>query len=201
MKKLAMVLLGIMVMQGIGSAATVSSAAVPVSVIVDGSLSMNLTLRKNSSTGAVISGMNFGELKEVVPGTLRTSTTSSTGTGNVTAVISANSHSLPYIITQSGTVLTNGSSTIPAGACTVVPVYATQDNGGASLPSGASLGSAGSWVGNKTLYSSESSNAAIRVFQAIYSVTDDPAAGATGAVPVNQATGTYTGTVTFTVTT
>jgi hypothetical protein len=40
----------------------------------------------------------------------------------------------------------------------------------------------------------------MRTIQAHYSITDDPAAGASGAVPASQPGGTYTGTVTFTVT-
>ncbi len=181
-------------------AASTSSPAITTSAQVLSALTLNVSLHKNSSTGAVVTAMDFGSLQNIGTGTLRSSTTGSTGTGNVTAMISANSQSLPYTITQNGTNMSNGSTTLPSGALGVVPVYASQDNGGAALPAGAVLGTKGSWVGNRTLYTSESGAAQIRVIQAIYSITDDPAGGATAGVPLNQAPGTYTGTVTITVT-
>ena len=204
MKKI--ISLAVIVVIGFGSvapafAASTSTAPITTSATVLSALTLNVTLRKNSSTGAVITAMDFGTLNNsLATGTLRSTTTGSTGTGNATAMISANSQSLPYTITQSGTVLSNGSTTLPNGALTVVPVYASADNGGASLPAGAVLGTAGTWIGSRTLYTSEAGPAAIRTIQAVYSVTDDPAAGSTAGVPLNQAPGTYTGTVTITVT-
>ena len=203
LKKTTAVALALILASAPTFAATVVSPSYPVSALVDGALSMTIVARKNSTAGAVTTAMNFGQLQEVVPGTLRSSATGpgNTGTGNVTVSITANSHSLPYTITQTGTSLVAGPNTIPTGACTVVPVYAAADNGGAAKPAAAVLGTAGSWVAtNKSLYASESGSAAMRTIQAIYSITDDPAAGATSAVPVNQAAGTYNGTVTFTVT-
>lgn len=183
--------------------AATSTQSFPASALVDGSLSMNIVVRKNSTAGAVITSMAFGQLQDIGTGTLRSSATGpgNTGTGNATASITANSHGLPYSITQTGTALSNGTTTLPSGACTVVPVYAAADNGGAAKPAAAVLGSAGTWVStNKALYTSETGTAAMRTIQAIYSITDDPAAGSTAGVPVSQAGGTYTGTITFTVT-
>ena len=86
---------------------------------------------------------------------------------------------------------------IPAGACTVAPVYSVADNGGASFVG--TLGVPGSWVqANKVLYTSDNIGSG-RVIQAHYAITDDPAAGATAAVPLNQSPGAYTATVTFTI--
>jgi hypothetical protein len=184
-------------------AATVSSPSYPVSAVVDGSLSLTVTLRRNSTAGATTTTMNFGQLQELTVGSLRSSVTGpgNTGTGSIVASVVANSHGLPYTITQTGTALSNGNVNLPAGACTVVPVYATQDNAGAAKPAAAVLGSAGTWVAtNKALYTSEAGAAAMRAIQAHYSITDDPAAGSTAAVPSSQAGGTYNGTVTFTVT-
>ena len=80
----------------------------------------------------------------------------------------------------------------------MTPIYATQDNGGAALVG--TLGTKGSWVAtDKVLYTSDAIGS-IRTIQAIYSITDDPAAGASAAVPVNQAGGSYSSAVTFTVT-
>ena len=181
-------------------ATSTSTPAITTSATVLGGLTLSVVLHKNNSTGTVITAMDFGTLKDIGTGTLRSSTTGSTGTGNVTAMISANSQSLPYTISQTGTTLSNGSTTLPSGALTVVPVYASADNGGAAMPSGAALGTKGTWVGSRTLYTSEPGAAAIRTIQSVYSVTDDTAAGGTTGVPLNQAAGTYSGTVTITVT-
>ena len=181
-------------------AATSSSGPYTVSASVDGTLSMSVVVRKNSSVGAIITAVDFGKLVDIGANTLRSAATSTTGTRNATAMITANSHGLPYTITQTGTTLSNGTTTLPSGACTVVPVYATQDNGGLAKPAGAVVGTAGSWVGTRTLYTSETGIAAMRTIQAVYSITDDPIAGATSAVPLNQAGGNYSGTVTITVT-
>ena len=179
-------------------AATATSGPYTISASVDGTLTMSVVLKKNSSTGATVTSMDFGRLVDIGTGTLRSSATSTTGTGNVTAMISANSHGLPYTITQTGTALSNGTTTLPAGACTVAPGYSALDNGGAAQVG--ALGAKGTWVASgKTLYTSDASGS-VRTIQSVYSVTDDPAAGATTGVPMNQAGGTYNGTVTFTVT-
>ena len=187
-------------------AATATSGPYTVSALVEGGLTLSVVLKKNSSTGATITSMDFGRLTQfnwtdpvtgAVSSTLRSSATSTTGTGNVTAMVSANSHGLPYTITQTGTAMSNGATTIPSGASTVVNAYSPLDNAGAALVG--TLGTKGTWVGTRTLYTSDAIGS-IRTFQSIYSVTDDPVAGATSAVPLNQAGGTYNGTVTFTVT-
>jgi hypothetical protein len=182
-------------------AATATSGPVNVSAVVDGSLSMSVLLKRNSSVGPTVTSMNFGRLEDIGTGTLRSSEDSTTGTGNVSALISANSHGLRYTITQTGTALSNGTTTLPAGACTVVPLYVPEDNAGLPKPAAAVVGTAGTWVAtNKVLYQSETGIAAQRTIQAIYSITDDEDAGATTGVPTNQPGGTYNGTVTFTVT-
>jgi hypothetical protein len=179
-------------------ATTATSGPYTISASVDGTLTMSVALKKNSSTGAALTSMDFGKLVDIGTGTLRSSATSTTGTGNVTAMISANSHALPYVISQTGTVLSNGVQTLPSGACTVVPGLYPADNGGAANVG--TVGTAGTWVATgKTLYTSNATGD-IRTIQAAYSVTDDSAAGATTGVPLNQASGTYNGSVTFTVT-
>jgi hypothetical protein len=182
-------------------AATTSTAPITTTATVSSALTLSVVMRKNDFAGAVINSMNFGNLLDIGTGTLRSSPTSNTGTGAVAAFINANTQGAPYQITQTGTTLSNGTSTLPSGACTVVPVYAAADNGGAAIPAGASIGTKGTWIGSRTLYTSESGTAALRTIQAIYSVTDDPAAGSTAGVPLSQQAGTYSGTVTITATT
>lgn len=193
-------------------ATTVSLPAVPISASVDSSLTLTATIFKDSGAGPVgsaLASINFGQL-QVFTNTLtngQTLRSSDTGTGAVmggaVALISANSHGAHYVISETGTVLTSGSNTIPANACGMVPVYAAADNGGNALPAGAAVGAKASWVtavGN-TIYNSEASNTAMRTVQAHFSITDDPAGGAQsgGAVLLNQAGGSYSGTITFTV--
>lgn len=183
-------------------AATATSGPYTISAQVSNTLTLSVVLKKNSSTGATITSLDFGTLQTFTNPTtggqtLRSSTAGSTGTGSVVALVSANSHSLPYSIKQTGTALSNGTTTIPAGACTFVPVYAAADNGG--LANTNTLGSPQSWVGaDKTIVTS--TDGSMRTYQVHYSITDDPSAGATAAVPVNQAGGTYNGQVTFTAT-
>lgn len=182
-------------------AASSVNAPLSVSASVDSTLTMNIAAHKNSSTGAGISSIDFGELVDLGTGTLRSSATGTTGTGNATVMVTVNSHGLPYIITETGSALSNGSVILPPGACTVVSVYSSADNGGAALPTGANLGTAGSWVDtNKILYRSESGVASMKTFQAIFSITDDPSAGSTSSVPLNQEGGSYVGTITLTAT-
>ena len=192
-------------------ATSYSVGPIQISAVVDDSTTLRVVLVKNSPTGAVVDAMNFGTLQEfdflnatthLVSKTLRSSINGSTGTGAVMAWITANTHGTPYSILSTGTALTSGTNSIPTGACTVVPVFAAQDNGGISMPSGAALGVAGTWVANeKVLYHSELGTASMATIQAYYSITDDSATGATTAVLVSQPSGTYTGTVTITVTT
>ena len=183
-------------------AAFKSTAPIDITASVSSELTLKVVLHKNDFAGAVVTAINFGELVDIGTGTLRSSPTSTTGTGAVAAFITANSHGVPYTITQTGTVLDNGAgATLPTGACTVVPVYEPLDNGGAAKPPTAVLGDKLPWFPGTTIYTSELvAPASVRTIQAYYSVTDDPAAGATTGVPLNQASGTYTGSTVITVT-
>jgi hypothetical protein len=205
MKKIVSMAILVVMVVGFASpaafAVTTSTAPITTSASVASALSLTVVLKKNDFAGATITTMNFGQLVNIGTGTLRSSPTGTTGTGAVAAFISPNSQGLPYTITQTGTTMSNGSTTLPSGALTVVPVYAAADNGGLAKPAAAVVGTAGSWIGTRTLYTSETGTAASRTIQAIYSVTDDPAAGATTGIPTSQAAGTYTGTVTITMTT
>ena len=184
----------------IAMAASTSTAPIVTSASVAAGLSLNVVLKRNDFSGATVTDMNFGQLVNIGTGTLRSSPTSTTGTGAVVAFISSNSQGLPYTLTSTGTTMSNGTTTLPSGALNVVPIYAAADNGGAAKPPAAVVGSAGSWVGTRTLYTSETGAAQARTIQAVYSVTDDPAAGATAGVPLSQPAGTYNGTVVITVT-
>lgn len=205
MKKLALFLAAVVALGPAAPAAFAAQAStgpIVTAANVGGGLSLQVVIRKNNSAGAIITSMDFGQLEDIGTGTLRSSATGSTQTGDAVAFITPNAHGLPYTVTVDGTQMSNGTTTLPDGALCVAPVYATQDNGGASQPAGSVLGSAGSWVGTgKVIYQSESGVAEGRTVQGHFSITDDPAAGSTASVPLSQAAGDYTGTVTITVTT
>jgi len=182
-------------------AASANSPSYVVSAEVPGTFTLNLELHKNDISGGIVSSMNFGELVDVGTHTLRSSPTSTTLTGAVLAVLSASTHGAPYTIKQTGTALSSGTSVIPQGACCMKPVYVDSDNG-FPIPSGASLGAAGSWVStDKLIYSSEAGTAEARVVRVYYAISDDPAAGSTEAVPLTHPAGSYSGIITFTATT
>lgn len=188
-------------------AATTAVAPITTRAEVTGGLTLSVTLQKNDFDGDIITSMDFGTLMEFENPdthgkTLRSMKTGSTGTAAVLAWIGANSHGAQYAIKQTGTALSSGASTLPEGACCVVPVYVEGDNGGAAINPNAALGSKGTWVAtDKLIYQSEPTPAQMRTLRAYYSITDDPKAGATSAVLLGQPTGVYNGTITFTVTT
>ena len=187
-KKVAALFVTVLLASQYAYAATQTTGAIPTSASVDGALSMTVVMKKNDSAGATVTSMDFGKLVDIGTGTLRSSATSTTGTGAVDVFITANSNGLPYTISQTGTAMSNGATTLPSGACNFVPVYAAADNGGAAMPAGAALGAKGTWVSGsaKNIYVSETGTAAMRTIQAFYSITDDSAAGATTGVPLSQ---------------
>ena len=199
MKKLAVMLVVCMCYSPFVFADSASSPVFSSSAIVNGDLEIQVGLNQNSTTGPTVSNMNFGTLNnDLGTGSLRSTTTGSTGTGSVAVRLSGNSSGVPYTITQTGTAPTNGGNIILAGACTVVPIYSSADNAGLGLVG--SMGAAGTWVAtNKMLYTSDSAGS-FRTIQCQYAITDNPAAGATASVPLNQPPGTYNASITFTIT-
>ncbi len=176
----------------------------------DPTLGITIVLHKNSSTGSIISSMDFGVLVPFTnPNTggitLRSSTSGSTGTGSVVAMIYPQPTGKPYYINCYSNALTEVSGkTIPSGACVVVPVYSAFDNdfGDGPQPLVGTLGEKGSWVGaspGRQIYQSNSIGD-YRAIQTHFSITDDPATGASSYVPIDQMRGTYNATVTFTIT-
>ncbi len=176
------------------------TSPVIISTSVDGTLTLTVAMRKNDPSGELIGLMDFGLLTPR-GNALVSSSNSTTGTGVVVALITVNSRGVAYTVSQTGTPMSNGTSAFPDGACVLKPDYKADDNAGQSLPAGASLGSPGSWVTtNKILYISGPSGET-RTFQTLYTITDNPAYGATNGVPLYQQSGAYKGTVTITATT
>lgn len=179
-----------------------TSGSIMLGAEVDGTLSMTIVLKKNYYGGDVVTSMDFGRLVDIGTKTLRSSPTSTTGTGAIAAFIYITSFSnTPYTLTQTGTLLTKATGvSLPAGACTVVPLYVDGDNGGVAKPGDAYPGSMGTWVATDKLLYYSGAQGLSRCVTAYYSITDDTAAGATSFVPLNQAGGEYSGMITFTAT-
>ena len=180
----------------------------------DCTFALTVQLYKNTPfNGSMLSTMDFGTLQVYtdVSGakTLRSSTSGSTGTGAVAAMIYPGPcGGWPYRITANTVSgpLTDSTTgqTIPSGACTVVPVYSPSDNdfGAGPQPLVGTMGTPGSWAiaGSPiTLYTSDAAGN-YRATQAYFSITDDPAAGATTGVPPDQQAGSYGGTILITMT-
>lgn len=186
-------------------AATSVKGPITVSAAVPVNFDLAFEMKRNTFAGPTVTAMDFGTLGTITladgsRSSLRSVLTGSTGTAAVNVFYGASTQGAPYTISQTGTPMTGpGGATLPVGNLIVVPVYAPEDNGGAALPTGASVGTRGSWVGTRTIYTS-GPTAAARVVQAFYSITDDPAAGAVGGITSAQAAGAYSGTVTFTLT-
>lgn len=175
--------------------AETQSAAVTVNAQIGTGLSLTVVLNRvdpaNNNAETPMASMNFGEMKPNVFGGMD-------APYYFKAYINANSQSKPYTLTQNGSPVSNGSTALPQGACKVTPTYNAGDNGGAS--SVGTLGSTGTWVGNRTLYTSDTAGS-MRTVTVYYGLIGDPAAGAGNFIPSNQASGSYSGTITFTVTT
>jgi hypothetical protein len=181
-------------------AATITKT-VNTSATVATVFTMDVKLFKNDIDGADVTAGNampFGTLADIGTGTLRSNNNVPANTGAYLAYITVNSQSKPWTLTQTGTNMTSGANTLESGSLVVGPVYVPSDNGGVT---DGTLGTKGTWVAtNKSLYTSTAAGP-IRTIRAYYSITDDPAAGATAPnIPLNKPAGTYTGTVTFTAT-
>lgn len=130
-------------------------------------------------------------------------------------VIYAQAYGKPYDIKSSCAGVTSGTNSLPSGSFGLTPVYSAEDkwvwSGGEKkqgpMPAGASLGSAGTAVAtDKTIYSSEPGTGTARILQAYYGLSPYKAGGAEPfpgytPIPLNQAPGTYTATVTITIVT
>ena len=128
-------------------------------------------------------------------------------------VIYATPFGSPYEVKSTCLGLTSGASFLPIGSFGLTPVYSPNDEwvypGGSTtqgdMPSGATLGTAGSAIAiNKIVYSSESGTATPRIIQAYYGLPPyktggvDPFPGYEQ-IPLDQPHGTYSGTVTITI--
>jgi hypothetical protein len=173
-------------------AASISAGPVSVFAEIPSGLVMELTII-DQLTGATVPSMDFGELSQV------DDEYRATRFFNVLLKISTAGNS--YELTQLSTPLTRsgGTETIPNGAFFVKPFYEEADNAGFAFPSGASLGPAGTAVATQAVFKDPTGSG--RTVRLQYTLTGDPATGATQNIPFGQKSGSYAATVQFTLTT
>jgi hypothetical protein len=158
----------------------------------------------------VVESMDFGQLTYLL------SDNSNAGlfysAAGFCVVVSAEPFGRPYSIISSCNGVSSGSNYLKPGNFGLVPVYSSTDkwvyNGVSKaqgdMPSGATLGTAGTGVGDKVIYSSESTDATARIIQAYYGLPPYKAGGAAPfpgyePIPLTQNAGGYSATVTITI--
>lgn len=182
----------------IAQAATVTSGPVQVSASVNALQQFNCTiLQHNTPTdaGTLVTTMNFGQLARPVDATGTPLALASTSFFQVSCAI--NTSGKGYTLTQTGTALTAGTATLPAGAYVFTPLNITTGPG--AYPAGGTVSARGSAVRTAAGWYAHPTGAA-GVIQATYGITNDAANGATQFIAPDQAAGAYAGQVTWTLT-
>ena len=211
MKKLRIVmLLALIGLVTTTFAYAVSSSNVAVSTVVtDTPPDMTVVIKQLTSagqdpwSGTDVTSMTFGALTHLLSGGAEAGVWYSQ---NYFCVIAfTQSFGKKYEVRSSCTGLTSGTNSLPAGSFKLSPAYASADTIGGvaqgTMPTGAILGAAGSAVAtNKAIYDSEAGPAATnRVIRAFYSLPNTDTFTGFAPIPLNQAPGTYAGTVTITI--
>ncbi len=176
----------------LAEAASATHGPINVGADIPSGLTLELTIIDQLS-GAVVPSLDFGDLIRVGD-EFRSSKF-------FKVLLEVNSVGDPFELTQNGTPLARagGSETLPPGAYMVQPSFVPADNSGATQPSGSSIGTASSAVGNKLLFSDPSGTGGVLTL--VYTLSGDPNTGATEKIFLNQKSGSYAGTVQFTLTT
>lgn len=173
------------------------SQSVSVTAAVGAQLVFDVTLKKDNTT--VASTMNFGTLQ---PGDPSDPNSALSSPNFYQVFYSVNTAGAPYSITETAASLTKtGSSTkIPDGAFIVTPLNGVGGDPNTPLPSGTTVSPRRSAVGTGVPMFANSEGRAT-TFAAAYGLTSDPNSGSTAIIPPDQSAGTYTTTVTWTLTT
>ena len=176
----------------VANAQSVSGGPINVSASVPSGLALDLKIVDQVSAAQVPS-MDFGEL-------VRMNSEFRAGTF-FKVYLTANAAGNSFVLTQTGTSLTRngGPETIPNGAYIVKPEYVDSDNSGAAQPVSSTVGNRGSATGTRTLYTDPTGSS--RIITLTYTLSGDPNTGATEIIPLSQKSGSYSGTVQFTLTT
>lgn len=176
-------------------AETISAPDITVNSSVPDAFTVNVDLRQDVSGFPDItpdSALNFGAFVKNAAGDALIVES------GIVAFITTNTQRRPYtVVSDITSSLTSGTDQIPDGAFVLNAVYSPADNGGQTNEGTANY--SGSAVGTHAVYTSGGSHRMSTV-QAHYTITDDPALGATGAVPLDQSAGSYSTALTISVT-
>ena len=222
MKRLFCLLLGLITMFLLGGQICSAANTVNISaraVVPTSSPEISVIIRKftdanpdnNPWTNSTeVSSMDFGGLTHLLVGGDEAGVWYSQA--GFCVVVYAQPYGDPYEIKSTCLGLSSGSNSLPAGCFGLTPVYSADDRwGGAGgetqgdMPAGAWLGDAGPAITTgKLIYSSETGVGTARIIQAYYGLPCYKTGGADpfpdyDPIPLNQAAGTYTGTVTITI--
>jgi hypothetical protein len=200
----------------------VSAPPISVSAKVDEQLELSVRIRQvqddqdPGTEGTDVTTMQFGPLTDTFA--------DGSKAGNLFSrtwfcvFLIPNTSSRPYIVKQTATSLTDGANSIPDNTYLMVPDYRQEDEWvwgpnakdrapQGPMPSGASLGSAGSAVGTDIpIFTSEPAGKS-HIIRAYYTITNGFKADGTtwstwsgfsgNGIPLDHPAGNYGGTVTF----
>ncbi len=190
---------------------SVNTAAIPISATVDSALAISVSIKEQTSADGVVP-VTFGpSVASMDHGTLIRSNAAD-GTPNALrgkafhVWVGALTSSRPYTVTSTMNAMISGVNTLPR-ALGVFPIsaYTGIDGSGNPISAGGTLASAQDAVGTgKLLYTSTAAGPAATV-ELVYGLSGGLVGGGspfTGwqAIPPGQAPGTYTSTITFTLT-
>ena len=169
-----------------------SEGPINVSAVVPNDLTLEIHIVDQLSSAEKPS-LDFGEL-ERVGGEFRAKTF-------YKVLLTVSGAGDPFELTQNGSALTrsDGTETIPSGAYMMRPGYSETENEGQARPLGSALGDKNTAVGPHLIYSDPTGSQ--RVTSATYTLSGDPSTEATEVIPLSQKSGTYSGTIQFTLTT
>ncbi len=217
MKKIRVVILIALVGLFVGAQLAYCDVNVPVSaVIANSSPVMTVVMKELTSegqdpnTGTTVTSMTFGTLTHFLVGGAEAGLWYSTK--YYAALIYTSSFGHGYEVRSTCSGLSNGAVSLPAGSFGLTPDHQPLDRwvgtdpatAQGAMPVGAVLGTAGPAIAtNKSIYKSETA-AANRILRGFYSLPPYKTGGVapfTGfaPIPLNQASGTYSGTVAITI--
>jgi hypothetical protein len=193
-------------------AVDIPGPAVPVSATVPANLSFSVTITElipdgagGTTIGPVVTTMDFGPLASNGtfdpdgPGPIPPQPRALNALRAYQVFLGVNPQGGGFNIRQTATPLSNGVATIPNGAFIVTPLSGVGGDPAQPLPANIVVGTRGTAVAvDKVLFSS--AGGPTNTMAATYGVTDDPSLGAFEFIPLDQPTGIYVTTVTFTAT-
>ena len=171
--------------------ATNTTATLLTSASIPSALTLNVTII-DPVTQAAVPTMDFGELERAGE--------EFRSAKFFKVLLEVDTVGDPLSLTQVGSALTRagGSETIPSGAYIADPTYNEAENSGKPQATGSQLGTRQSVVGTNEIYSDP--NGAKRTLTIFYHLSGDPATGGAEVIPLDQKSGSYSGSIQFTLT-